>query len=139
MAQTLDLTLDAGGQLAAMVVEAPRPGAVEEADEASDHLALAVNTPRTIDARAVDALAAALAAHRRADDDADPMLLLPAVRAGLAQVRLLAAQARGPHAVRVEATEWLQFTRWLHAQAGHDAPLGAPAHRTLVRHERISL
>jgi transcriptional regulator with XRE-family HTH domain len=123
MAQTLDLALDAGGELAAMVVETPRPGAVAEADETSNRLAHAVNAPRTIDARAVDALASALAAHRRADDDADPMLLLPAVSAGLAQVRLLAAQARGPHAhaLRVVAAEWAQFTGWLHAQARHDA------------------
>ena len=126
MAQTLDLALDAGGHLAAMVVETPHSGVVEEAGEASDRLAHAVAAPRTIDARAVDALAAALAAHRRADDDADPMLLLPAVSAGLAQVRHLAAQARGPHAhaLRVVATEWAQFAGWLHAQARHDAQAG---------------
>lgn len=122
MARNLDLALDAGGQLAAMVVETPRTTTVEEAEEASDRVAHAAHAPRRIDARAVDALAAALAAHRRADDDADPVMLLPAVSAGLAQVQRLAAEARGPHAhaLRVVAAEWTQFTGWLHAQARHD-------------------
>ncbi|WP_454852259.1 helix-turn-helix domain-containing protein [Promicromonospora soli] len=123
MARTLDLALDAGGQLVAMVVEAPHATTAEEAGEAADRVAHATSAPRVIDARAVDALAAALAAHRRADDDADPVLLLPAVRAGQAQVQRLAAEARGPHAhaLRVVAAEWTQFTGWLHAQARHDA------------------
>lgn len=123
MARTLDLALDAGGELAAMVVETPRTRTVEEAEEASDRVAHAVRLPRQIDARTVDALVAALAAHRRADDDADPVLLLPAVSAGQAQVQRLAAEARGPHAhaLQVVAAEWIQFNGWLHAQARHDA------------------
>ncbi|WP_454859630.1 helix-turn-helix domain-containing protein [Promicromonospora soli] len=123
MARNIDLALDAGGQLAAMVVETPRMATVEEAEEASDRVAHAVGAPRMIDARAVEALAAALAAHRRADDDADPVLLLPSVSAGQVQVQRLATEARGPHAhaLRVVAAEWTQFTGWLHAQARHDA------------------
>lgn len=123
MAQTLDVALDADGQLADMVAETPRTETVEEAEEAADRVGYALDAPRVIDGRAVHALAATLAAHRRADDDADPLLLLPAVNAGLAQVQRLAMEARGPHAhaLRVVAAEWLQFTGWLHAQARHDA------------------
>lgn len=120
MARTLDRALNADGQLASMVVETP---AVEAAEEAEDRIAHAARAPRQIDAQAVQALTDVLAAHRRADDHAEAVTLLPAVTAGHDQVRRLAADARGPHAhaLQLLATEWTQFAGWLHAQARHDA------------------
>lgn len=120
MARTLDRALEAGGELAALVVETPR---TEADDEAADMIRRALHAPRVIDGAQVEAFAGVLAAHRRADDEVDAAMLLPMVLAGHDQIHHLAAEARGPHAHQAQlvATEWTQFTGWLHAQTRHDS------------------
>lgn len=120
MAEHLDRALEAGGQLAAMVRE-QQPTDAEQ--DATVRARWALDSPRQIDAAAVEAWASILASHRRADDVVDAAILLPMVTAGMDDIHRLAHQARGPAAGGVQrvAAEWTQFTGWLHAQARHDA------------------
>lgn len=115
MAEHLDQVLDADGTLLALVHDA----GTSDGDGA-DRISHALRRPGRFDAGAADALATALAAHRRLDDVVDAAALLPLAGPQHDLVVTLAREARGPHATTAQrvAAESLQFTGWLHAQLG---------------------
>lgn len=116
MAAHLDRALEAGGALAALVVE---DGDGEEAER----VAHAVGSPRLIDAATVNHLAERLARSRHLDDMIDATMLLPTVETDLEMAQRVAREARGPHAERLHlvVAEWTQFAGWMNAQVRRDA------------------
>lgn len=117
VASNLDRALNAGGALAALVVERPRDG------EADDRIGHALVTPRQIDEATVEALAGMLARSRHLDDSLPAAMLLPTVETDLQMVLDLAREARGPHApaLRLVVAEWEQFAGWMNAQVRRDS------------------
>lgn len=118
-ARHLDDVLQAGGTLAAMVVDGP---AVTTLDD-DQRIAYVIAHPARLDAFAVRLLADVLAAQRRLDDAIPAPMMLPWTVPQWEAVSNLADQARGPHAseLRGVAAEWTQFVGWLHAEARNDA------------------
>ncbi|MFG1918671.1 multiprotein-bridging factor 1 family protein [Micromonospora sp. NPDC048898] len=118
VARQLDAALEAGGALAAMVVDPP---AVTTADDGA-RLAYLVTNPTRLDSVGVQLLADVLAAQRRLDDALPAPMMLPVSLPHWHTVRDLAAQARGRHAPELHAVaaEWTQFIGWLHAEARND-------------------
>lgn len=118
LARHLDNVLEAGGELADMVIAPPEPPA-----EHADRVDYAFQHPMRLDAATVDALAGVLAAYRRLDDHVEARVLLPAVTPQWRVISDLARQARGRHARELQrsAAEWTQFAGWLLAEARLDA------------------
>ncbi|MFI6758415.1 helix-turn-helix domain-containing protein [Micromonospora sp. NPDC050417] len=118
-AQRLDDVLEAGGVLAALVVDAP---AVTTPDD-DQRIAYVIDRPARLDAAAVHHLAEVLAAQRRLDDVLAAPVMLPWAVPQWRTVLDLTAQARGPHAPKLQAVaaEWTQFVGWLHAEARNDS------------------
>ena len=118
IAQQLDDMLQAGGRLAAMVVDTPP---VTTPDD-EQRIACAVAEPTRLDGTTVRLLAEVLANQRRLDDTLPALLLLPAVIPQWNTVRRLTAHASGRHAAGLHevTAEWTQFVGWLHAEARHD-------------------
>lgn len=117
MAAHIDRALDAGGALAALVVED------DDGGEEAERVAHAASTPRLIDAATVAHLAERLARSRHLDDMIDATMLLPTVESDLDMVQRVAREARGPHAERLHlvVAEWTQFAGWMNAQVRRDA------------------
>lgn len=117
-ARHLDGVLDAGGQLVALVVDAPPV----TTDDDRQRLAYVLEHPTRLDGPAVRILADVLAAQRRLDDVLPAAMILPAVVPQWHAVQALTEQAGGPHAdaLRYVAAESTQFVGWLHASARHD-------------------
>jgi len=113
LAQSLDDLVGAGGALAAIVLDA----------EAEKRVARSAARPSRLDAGTVDALAKVLAAYRRLDDSAKPASVIPATMAQMREVTRLLKNSRGPHRDRLAevASEWIQFSGWMHAQVRKDA------------------
>jgi len=118
-AQHLDRALEAGGELAAMVIAAPIVTTPDD-DARVDYV---LGHPTQLDGPAVEALAALLAAQRRLDDATGAHVLLPWVTPQWTEVQRLARDGRGAHtgALYVVAAEWTQFAGWLAAEARQDA------------------
>ncbi|MCZ7422507.1 helix-turn-helix domain-containing protein [Verrucosispora sp. WMMA2121] len=118
LAAHLDDTLQAGGTLAAMVVDAPT---VTTPDD-DDRLAYVLAEPTRLDAAAVRLLAEVLAAQRRLDDVLPAPVTLPAMVAQWSTMQQLAERAAGPYAGQLHevVAEWTQFVGWLHAEARND-------------------
>jgi transcriptional regulator with XRE-family HTH domain len=112
-AARLDAALDAGGELAAMVVEIVAP---------SDHdrVVYATAHPRRVDMATMDALADALAALRRLDDTLGAAAVLPVADRQRIMVAVLARHARAPIHSQVVGMlgQWCQFQGWLHLSGG---------------------
>ncbi|WP_405096343.1 multiprotein-bridging factor 1 family protein [Micromonospora sp. NBC_01412] len=119
VAGRLDTALQAGGQLAAMVIDTPT---VTTPDD-NQRIAHVIAQPTDLDAVTVRLLADVLAAQRRLDDAVAAPLMLPSAVPQWRTVQELAAQAGGPHAPELHtvAAEWTQFVGWLHAEARNDA------------------
>ncbi|MEO3776337.1 helix-turn-helix transcriptional regulator [Micromonospora sp. B11E3] len=119
LARHLDDTLQAGGTLAAMVVDTP----VVTTPDDDQRIAYAIAQPTRLDAATVRLLADVLAAQRRLDDTIAAQIMLPAAVPQWRTMQDLAARARGPHAPELHAVaaEWTQFVGWLHAEARNDA------------------
>ncbi|WKU03787.1 helix-turn-helix transcriptional regulator [Micromonospora sp. HUAS LYJ1] len=117
-ARHLDEALDAGGVLAALVVDAPSVAT----DDDRQRLAYVVDRPTRLDGPTVRLLADVLAAQRRLDDALPASMMLPAVIPQWHAVHDLAGQAGGAHAdgLRYVAAEWTQFVGWLYASARND-------------------
>lgn len=113
----LDHALEARGTLVALAHPIAATGPEER-----DRIIHAVAHPTRLDAKAVDALADVLAAHRRLDDTIAAHILIPGEMAHWETVTGLARDARGPAADRlyVVAAEWTQYAGWLRAEARHD-------------------
>ncbi len=90
---------------------------VTEEDQYVDH---AMKHPGRIDGTAVEALATALAAQRRADDVVGPLPLLPAAEAHRESLLTLLRDARGSHrdALCAVVSEAVQFCGWLNIETG---------------------
>ena len=116
-AEFLDRALDAGGQLAALVVQDDGGG---EEEERVDH---ALAAPRALDLATVEHLAERLARSRHLDDSLAAPMLLPSVESDLAMALQVAREARGPHAeaLHLVVAEWEQFAGWMNAQVRRDA------------------
>lgn len=112
LAETLDQALGAHGELAALVIERPT----------DDLLSAAIESPRTIDADQVEALAGTLAFSRHLDDSLPAATLLPAVEGQLATVQIIARDVRGPAArdLHLVAAQYGQFAGWLNSQVRND-------------------
>ncbi|NBE79533.1 helix-turn-helix domain-containing protein [Micromonospora rubida] len=107
VAGRLDTALQAGGQLAAMVIETPT---VTTPDD-NQRIAHVIAQPTDLDAVTVRLLADVLAAQRRLDDAVAAPLMLPSAVPQWRTVQELAAQAGGPHAPELHtvAAEWTQL------------------------------
>lgn len=118
-ARRLDEALQAGGALAALVVEAP---AVTTPDD-DERVAYVIAQPSRLDAATVRTLADTLSAQRRLDDVLPAPAMLPWSVPQWRTVQGLAAQTRGPHAAKLHEViaEWTQFVGWLHAEGRNDA------------------
>ncbi|WP_328344759.1 helix-turn-helix domain-containing protein [Micromonospora sp. NBC_00421] len=118
VAAQLDDALQAGGTLAALVVDLPPVVADDDA-----RITHNLGRPQRLDVTTVALLADRLAEQRRLDDRLPAPMLLPTAARQHHTVHQLAGQARGPHAdaVREVAAEWTQFLGWLHAEARNDA------------------
>ncbi|MGI5150390.1 helix-turn-helix domain-containing protein [Plantactinospora sp. CA-294935] len=118
-ARRLDDALEAGGTLAALVVEAP---AVTTPDD-DQRIAYVLTQPSRLDAATVRTLADTLAAQRRLDDVLPAPVMLPWSVPQWRTVQGLAEQARGPHAAELHEViaEWTQFIGWLYAEGRDDA------------------
>jgi transcriptional regulator with XRE-family HTH domain len=118
-AHHLDRALDAGGELAAMVTEAPTVTTPED----DDRLAYVIARPPRLDAASVRSLADVLAAQRRLDDTLEAHVMLPWAEPQWRTVQRLARDTRGPHIreLHAVAAEWTQFVGWLYAEARRDA------------------
>ncbi|MFY1689575.1 helix-turn-helix domain-containing protein [Plantactinospora sp. WMMB782] len=118
-ARRLDDALQAGGTLAALVVEAP---AVTTPDD-DQRLAYVAARPSRLDAATVRTLSDTLAAQRRLDDALPAPVMLPWSVPQWRIVQSLAAQARGPHTAELYevVAEWTQFIGWLYAEGRRDA------------------
>ncbi|MGW5556825.1 helix-turn-helix domain-containing protein [Micromonospora sp. NPDC003944] len=119
VARNLDVALDAGGALAAMVVDPPTTANPDDADR----LAYLAANPTRLDAVGVQLLADVLAAQRRLDDALPAPMMLPMALPQWQAVRDLAAHARGPRAPELHAVaaEWTQFVGWLYAELRNDS------------------
>ncbi|AVT35331.1 helix-turn-helix transcriptional regulator [Plantactinospora sp. BB1] len=118
-ARRLDDVLQAGGTLAALVVEAP---AVTTPDD-DQRIAYVIAQPSRLDAATVHMLAETLAAQRRLDDVLQAPAMLPWSVPQWRTVQSLAEQARGPHAAELHEViaEWTQFIGWLYAEGRNDS------------------
>ncbi|MDT0306746.1 helix-turn-helix transcriptional regulator [Streptomyces sp. DSM 44917] len=87
-------------------------------DEDDERAAYAMRHPTRLDRAAVDALAGALAAQRRADDVVGPVPLLPAAETHRTVLLGLLRDARGPErdALAEVVAEHCAFLGWLHVQ-----------------------
>ncbi|WP_326595420.1 helix-turn-helix domain-containing protein [Streptomyces sp. NBC_01803] len=92
---------------------------LDEDDERTEYVML---HPTRLDRAAVDALAGALAAQRRADDVVGPMPLLPAAETHRTVLLGLLSHARGPErdALAEVVAEHCAFLGWLHVQMRSD-------------------
>ncbi|GAA0459531.1 hypothetical protein GCM10009544_22610 [Streptomyces stramineus] len=113
LAASLDDLVGAGGALAATVLDG---------DEKS-RIARSASNPSRLDAGTVDALAGVLAAYRRLDDSVNPQSVIPATMAQMKEVTRILRGARGPHRDHLAevASEWIQFSGWMLAQARKDS------------------
>lgn len=113
----LDVALDAGGALIAMV----RSGPATDPDT-RDRILHAVRKPTRLDQCAVQALAGVLTAQRHLDDTLTARILLPGSVPQWQTVAELARDARGPAAEQLHAVaaEWTQYIGWLQAEARQD-------------------
>ncbi|MGW4463319.1 helix-turn-helix domain-containing protein [Micromonospora sp. NPDC004704] len=118
-ARRLDDALEAGGALAALVVDAP---AVTTPDD-QKRIEYVIDRPSRLDAATVHLLADSLAAQRRLDDAMPAPMMLPWAVPQWRTVLDFTVQARGLHASEMHAVaaEWTQFVGWLHAEARNDA------------------
>jgi tetratricopeptide (TPR) repeat protein len=112
LAQSLDALVNAGGALAALVLDPD-----EEA-----RVARSAAQPSRLDAGTVDALAGVLAAYRRLDDAVKPESVIPATMEQTREVTRMLKGARGPHrdSLADVASEWVQFAGWMLAQVRKD-------------------
>ncbi|MFR9723206.1 helix-turn-helix domain-containing protein [Streptomyces sp. MS19] len=112
LAVLMDNLLGTDGALAATVLNE---------DEAS-RVARSAAKPSRLDAGTVDALAGVLSAYRRLDDTVKPRSVIPATMAQMKEVTRILRAARGPHRDRLAevASEWVQFSGWMLAQARKD-------------------
>ncbi|WP_433119127.1 helix-turn-helix domain-containing protein [Micromonospora sp. CA-246542] len=119
VARELDAALDAGGELAAMVVDPPPVTTLDD----GDRLAYLAANPTRLDASGVQLLATILATQRRLDDALPAPMMLPMCLPQWNAVHDLAAHARGPHAGELHAiaAEWTQFVGWLYAETRNDS------------------
>lgn len=118
MLQALDNALQAQGTLTAMIRSAPTTADPDQRDQ----IIHAVQHPRQLDHRAVEALSGVLAAHRQLDDMIEARILLPGELAQMDTVQVLARDARGPAVddLHYLAAEWTQYVGWLRAEARQD-------------------
>jgi transcriptional regulator with XRE-family HTH domain len=116
MADVLDSTLCAGGQLSALVHEQ----AALDGDELA-RIDYVTSAPRRVDAQAITSLRQILAGQRSLDDYVGAAAVLPAASATLRMVQEMVTSATGP--VRDEAldlgAQWAQFLGWLHTTSGN--------------------
>ena len=113
-ARVLDDALHAGGRLTKLVTAVEPPSVdLERLDYVTAH-------PRRVDRATLDALADMLAAQRRLEDSIGAAAVLTPARVQLTLVGTLVAETGGtlrPRLVDV-ASQWAQFTGWLHAACG---------------------
>ncbi|MBB5119258.1 helix-turn-helix domain-containing protein [Streptomyces eurocidicus] len=112
LAASLDELVGAGGALAATVLD----------DDEKSRVARSAANPSRLDAGTVDALAGILAAYRRLDDCVKPSAVIPATMAQMREVTRMFRGSRGFHRKRLAevASEWVQFSGWMLAQARKD-------------------
>ncbi|MFD0972756.1 helix-turn-helix domain-containing protein [Plantactinospora endophytica] len=129
-ARRLDDVLEAGGTLAALVVEAPT---VTTPDD-DQRIAYVIAAPSRLDAATVRTLAETLAAQRRLDDVLPAPVMLPWSVPQWHTVQTLAEQAGGPHAAELHevVAEWTQFIGWMYAEGRQ----GDAATRVLIEAAR---
>ncbi|MFD0900642.1 hypothetical protein [Actinomadura sediminis] len=121
LAERLDDVLEAHGELAAC--RSSIPFRWSPAPEEEERLTLISQRPARLDTGALDALAALLAAQRRAEDAIGPTALLGPVASQLAAVMGILRDATGPlrDPLGRIAAEWTVFAGWLHAAVRQDA------------------
>ncbi|MER6530613.1 helix-turn-helix domain-containing protein [Streptomyces sp. NPDC001508] len=112
LAESLDALVDAGGALAAIMLD----------PDDESRVARSAAQPSRLDAGAVDALARVLAAYRRLDDTVKPKSVIPATMEQMREVTRILKGARGPHrdSLAEVASEWVQFAGWMLAQVRRD-------------------
>lgn len=85
-----------------------------------ERIVLAARSPRGHDPGVVDALSAVLAGQRRTEDAIGAVSVIEPVRAQLAVVNGIVAEARGDLRTKIlgVGSQWAQFAGWLHANMG---------------------
>ncbi|MEW2356555.1 hypothetical protein [Spirillospora sp. NPDC029432] len=88
-----------------------------------ERLRRVADRPSRLDAQALEALAAELAAHRRLEDAIGSAVLLAPVTARLGVIMSILRDASGPLRDRLGriAAEWTVYAGWLHAAGRRDA------------------
>lgn len=123
VARRLDDALQAGGELAAMVVEG---NGVLNSDQAA-RVAHVVRQPRRVDLATVESLASVLAHQRRLEDAIGSAAMLGPVVGQLCAIEHLVTEASGPvrPALVDVASQWAQFAGWLYTATGRPADASA--------------
>lgn len=112
-ARALDEALNAGGQLADLVITGAHP-------EDLDQIAAVAANPRRVGFATLDSLARVLAGQRHLDDLMGSAALLNPTLAQMRLITTMATEAVGPDRPEVlhQAGQWAQFAGWLHISVG---------------------